>query len=179
MNSGDVFILDHGLDIFQFNGKEAGAMEKAKGAELSRAIDDERGGKPKIIVLEEGKDLSADAKKFWSYFGGEKDLPAAIPDTPQKHNKKLFKLSDATGKLRMEECKTVSMKSLDTNDSFILDAGYEIFVWVGKKASKEEKAKGLAFATDYLFKNDRPKHLPICRILEGGENDTFIAAFNN
>ena len=38
LNSGDVFILDAGLDIYQWNGKKAGPQEKAKGAQLSRAI---------------------------------------------------------------------------------------------------------------------------------------------
>jgi hypothetical protein len=38
LNSGDVFILDAGLDIYQWNGKKAGPQEKARGAQLSRAI---------------------------------------------------------------------------------------------------------------------------------------------
>lgn len=177
LNSGDVFVLDAGLDIYQFNGDTAGAMEKAKGGELTRAIDDERGGKPKVIVLTE-KDNNQDAQKFWTLLGGKKAIAEATPDVPEKVEKKLLKLSDASGKMRMEECKEVSLKSLDTNDVFILDAGYEVFVWVGKKASKEEKSKGLGFATDYLFKNNRPKFLPVSRVLEGGENETFIAAFN-
>jgi len=177
LNHGDVFILDAGLDVYQFNGESAGAMEKAKGAELTRALDDERGSKIKIIVLSDA-DTDSDAQKFWELLGGKKPIAPATPDVPEKYEKKLFRLSDATGKLRMEQIKDVSLKSLDSNDSFILDAGYEVFVWVGKKASKEEKSKGLAFATDYIFKNDRPKTLPISRVLEGGENEAFIAAFN-
>jgi len=175
LNSGDVFIVDAGLDIYMLNGKQAGAMEKMKGAELCRAIDDERGGKPIVHVFEED---DKDAEKFWSYFGGKAPIHEAIPDTLPAVEKKLFRLSDETGKMQMVECKKVARDQLESKDAFILDAGYEVFVWVGKGASKEEKAKGLAYATDYLFKNNRPKTLPISRILEGGESDTFLAAFN-
>jgi len=178
LNSGDVFVIDHGLDIYQMNGKECGAMEKTRAAELTRALDSERGGKPQIWVFEEEDTRDVHATKFWSYLGGKQPIHPAIPDTLPPFEKKLFRLSDETGKMLMVPVKEVSLKSLESKDAFILDAGYEVFVWVGKGASKEEKAKGLAHATDYLFKNNRPKTLPISRILEGGENDTFLNAFN-
>jgi len=80
--------------------------------------------------------------------------------------------------MQMVEVKPFTYKSLDTKDAFILDSGLEIFVWVGKAASKEERSKGLAYATDYLFKNNRPKTMPISRIIEGSENDTFVRSFD-
>lgn len=55
LNSGDVFILDAGLDIYQWNGSKAGPQEKMKGASLCRALDDERKGLPKVHVMEEGE----------------------------------------------------------------------------------------------------------------------------
>lgn len=39
LNSGDVFILDAGIEIIQFNGVKSGAMEKAKAAALVQAIE--------------------------------------------------------------------------------------------------------------------------------------------
>lgn len=56
---------------------------------------------------------------------------------------------------------------------FILDAGAEVFAWIGKGASVQEKSKALQFAMDYLAKYKRPAYTPISRILEGGENETF------
>jgi gelsolin len=175
MNSGDVFILDAGLDIYQLNGKESGAMERAKAAELSRALDGEQRGLAEVHVLSED-DTDEYAIKFWEYFGGKQQIGEAIPDTPAKVEKKLFRLSDETGKMQMVAMKQCSRDQLDSNDAFILDAGYEVFVWIGKGASKEERSKGLAHATDYLFKNNRPRTLPISRVIEGGENDAFNAA---
>ena len=38
LNSGDVFIADAGHDVYLFNGKASGAMERAKGVEITKAI---------------------------------------------------------------------------------------------------------------------------------------------
>jgi gelsolin len=71
LNSGDVFIIDGGLSIFQWNGKKAGIFEKNKGAMLTRAMVSERSGKPKIFVNEEG----SEEPEFWKVLGGK---PAKI-----------------------------------------------------------------------------------------------------
>jgi len=95
--------------------------------------------------------------------------------------KVLFHLSDATGTMEFKQVATGSgcKKSLlDSNDVFILDTGAEVFAWIGKGASVNEKAKALSFAQDYLTKFSRPAYLPISRILEGGENAVFHTALN-
>jgi gelsolin len=68
LNSGDVFILDNGLTLYQWNGKKSGGGERMKAAQLCRAIDDERGGKPDVVVYSEG---DSDAAPFWQLLGGE------------------------------------------------------------------------------------------------------------
>ena len=118
-------------------------------------------------------------QEFWEKLGGVKPIPAAIPDTPQKVEKKLFRLSDSTGKLTLTEVKPVAKSSLKSEDAFILDAGDHVYVWIGLGASKEERSKGITYATEYLYKNNRPKHLPITRVLEGGNNTAFLYALEN
>eukprot|EP01137_Pigoraptor_chileana_P018286 Opistho-2@77538 len=180
LNSGDVFVLDAGLKLYQWNGSKAGGMEKQKGAELCRAIDDERKGLPTVHVFEEG-DKDKDIEVFWKTIGGEGPVKSAeeggSDEASSSVPKRLFHLSDASGKLEFKEVKPFTRKSLDTKDVFVYDAGFEVFVWVGKGASAQEKAKGLGYASDYLFQNNRPKHLPISRVMEGGENEVFEAAF--
>ena len=52
MNSGDVFILDLGLTLYIWNGKESGRLEKIKGLEVARRIrDEERGGRAEVEVV--------------------------------------------------------------------------------------------------------------------------------
>jgi len=182
LNSGDVFILDNGLQIFQFNGAKAGPQEKMKGAQLSRALVDERKGLPKIQVLEEGgKDLG----EFWKSLGGMGAVMSAEEggddsEHEKASEKKLFRLSDASGKLEFTEIgkgPMVKRSQLDSNDVFILDTGAEVFAWIGRKASVDEKKKAMQFAQDYLVKFKRPLFIPIARILEGGENEVFESAF--
>jgi len=181
LNSGDVFILDAGLNIYQWNGKKSGPQEKMKGAQLSRALDDERKGLPKVHVLEEG-DNNAD---FWKALGGAGPVKSAEEggdDTEHEKGdvKRLFRLSDASGTLTFAEVaqgKNVKRNQLDSNDVFILDTGAEVFAWIGKGASVEEKKKAMSFAQQYLTKYNRPLFISIARVLEGGENEVFEAAF--
>jgi len=178
LNSGDVFVLDAGLIIFQWNGAKSGPGEKMKGAQLCRAIDDERKGKAKINVLEDGDKLP----DFWKLLGGFGTVKTAeeggSDDEAEKDIsiKKLFQLSDASGQMVFKEVangKNCKKSLLDPNDVFILDTGAEVFVWIGKGASVQEKKKSMQFAQDYLKQFNRPLFTPISRILQGGENDVW------
>jgi gelsolin len=51
LNSGDVFILDAGLKLYQFNGAKSNIAEKRKGQELCLSISGERKGIPKTEVV--------------------------------------------------------------------------------------------------------------------------------
>jgi gelsolin len=183
LNSGDVFIVDAGLNIYQWNGKKSSPSERSKGAQVARAIDDERKGLATIHVFEEG---DKDAKPFWDLVGGEGPVKSAEDggsdlEADKNDGKKLYRLSDASGKMEFTEVATgakVKRNLLDSNDVFILDTGAEVFAWVGKKASADEKKKALGFAQDYLTKNNKPAYIPVARILEGGENEVFEAAWN-
>jgi gelsolin len=181
LNSGDIFILDAGLTVFLWNGKSSGVAEKAKGAQFAKAISDERNGKPKVVVTEDGHEEDS----FWKALGSKGAVKSAVQGgaddaEEKKGEKKLFRLSDSSGKLEFKEVATgagVKRSLLDSKDVFILDDGAEIFAWIGKGASVGEKKKALQYAHEYLQKYNRPLHLPICRILEGGENETFEVAF--
>jgi hypothetical protein len=65
--SGDVFILDLGLTLFQWNGKDSNKFERVKALELITKIkNDERGGKAKLVFLDSD---SKDAD-FWKALPG-------------------------------------------------------------------------------------------------------------
>jgi len=182
LNSGDVFILDAGLRILTWIGKEAGASEKNKGATLARALDDERGGKPTTEVFNEG---DKDATEFWKHLGGEGKVKTAkeggSDDNAGKFTKVLFHLSDASGKLtfkKIAEGGDIKRSQLDSTDVFILDSGAEVYSWIGKGANDNERKSALQFAQKYLTDNGRPAYLPIVRVLEGAENEVFESHLN-
>jgi len=182
LNGGDVFILDGGLKIWQWNGRKSGPQEKQRGAQLSNAIAGERKGKAKVHVLEESdKDT-----EFWGLLGGEGAVKTAEEggddaEAQEGGVKALFHLSDASGKMEFKQVATGSQckKSLlNSDDVFIMDNGAEVIAWIGKGASDAEKKHALGYAQDYLKKYNRPAYLPISRVLEGSENAVWNASFN-
>jgi len=185
LNSGDVFILDKGLDLYQMNGRRASAGEKIKAAQLARAIDDERKGLATVHVAEQGDNDKGFWTAFWGALGGEgpiSDVSGSDDDATKEagHLRKLFRLHEvADGKMDFNLVGSGKFKKamLDTNDVFVLDEGQEVFVWVGKHSSPKEKKWGIQYAQNYLVQHQRPKTLPISRILEGGENEVFQTAF--
>jgi len=116
-----------------------------------------------------------------TFFGGPQkiaeDEPQAAKEQPSKS---LYKLSDASGKLTFTQIATgnIHRNSLDSNDVFILDGGFEVYVWIGLKASASERKKGLSFAANYLQEYNRPNYLPIVRVPEGAENEVFNSLFS-
>ncbi|KAL6062905.1 gelsolin-like protein 1 isoform X2 [Balamuthia mandrillaris] len=186
LNSGDVFVLDAGLKIYQFNGSKAGGGEKVHAARLSRALDDERGGKPQVIVIEEGSGGS-DADEFWQLLGGKGPIKSAEEGGSDRDHgatsaaKRLLRLSDASGSLEFSEVASgqIPKSALKSEDVFVFDVGQEVFVWVGRGASTAERRNGLGYATSYLEKYNRPVWLPLTLIYEGGENEVFNSSFDS
>jgi len=110
LNSGDVFILDQGLKIFQFQGRGASGGERSKAAQIARGIDDERGSKVEVVVLEEESEDKAHGKEvdewkhFWTAVGGKHPISKeAGADHQIKQIRQMFKVSDASGKLTFTE----------------------------------------------------------------------------
>lgn len=74
LNSGDVFILDAGLTLYQWNGNESNKYERAKALDVIQHIkDEERGGRAEIVRADEGEEPEA----FWSALGGKGRIMSA------------------------------------------------------------------------------------------------------
>jgi len=182
LNSGDVFILDNGLKLWQFQGKSSSGGEKMKAAQLHQGIDDERGGKVQVVVLDEndeghatGKDLD-EWHQFWHFFGGKAPIKATEgSDLEIKVHKHIFKVSDASGKLEFTEV-PFKRSSLQEDDVFVVSTGPVIYTWVGHRATPNERKSAFIFAQDYLNNTaELVKTIPIVRVLSGAENDEFFS----
>jgi len=181
LNSGDVFVLDAGLTIIQWNGSKSSPQERTKGGEIARALKSERKGLPAVTTTDEGQE---DAK-FWEILGGKGPIASAEEggddrEEEKKHSKALFQLSDASGTLKFTQKATgkVTKGLFDTKDVFVFDSGFEIFVWIGKGTTANEKKSALSSAQTYLSQNKRPAYLPITRVIEGGEPSSFHTALD-
>lgn len=192
MNSGDVFVLDVGLTIYQWNGKNSNPNEKLKAGAFLDSIVSARGGDTKKIVMDEGQ--SDDVPEFWDRIPGT--MMGCIPlsvkaeagsdDDVKAFRKVLYRLTDRTGDLKFKRVKraspgnnTVERQRLDSEDVFILDDGFIVWVWIGKGASSAEKGQGMAYAMRYLKKFNRPSSMPITQVRDGAEPLTFLEHLNN
>jgi len=184
LNAGDVFILDEGLKITQWNGSEANRKEKAKALDVCVGIkDDERGGKAKVTAIEQG----SEPPEFWTALGGKGPVQAAIADTRERQGStvekrgeaKLIKVSDSSGSLSMADVASGSLARdmLDTNDVFVMDNGADIFVWIGKGATDAERRSGMKLGTDYCTQAARPAGTRVTKVMEGAEPTLFKSNF--
>lgn len=181
LNEGDVFILDDGKIIYQWNGSDANRYEKAHAVEIVAKVKSDRGGKSEIVILESKNDAEP---AFWKALGGSKnDVKSAEEGGSdagiKKEPPKLFKISDAGGSLSIELINEghPEHSMLDTNDAFLVDIGSEIMVWIGKGASKQEKANAMKYGSDYLAQSGKPSFVNISRVTEGRENNEFKSKF--
>ncbi|CAM9522754.1 unnamed protein product [Chrysoparadoxa australica] len=180
LNNGDVFVLDNGLQLWQWNGTEAGVFEKRQANEIIAAVKSDRKGKPSTQIL----DGEEECDEFWALLGGMGEIASAEaggPDDVEGGEKKLLKLSDESGSLELSEVASgdsVSKDLLDTNDVFLLDdRGLALFVWVGDGASKDERAQAFQHANEYITKTGLSWGTPVSRVTESGTSKAFENCF--
>uniref|UniRef100_H2ZGB1 Gelsolin-like domain-containing protein n=1 Tax=Ciona savignyi TaxID=51511 RepID=H2ZGB1_CIOSA len=150
-NLGDVFLVDLGKIIIQWNGPESNRMERLKGTLLAKDIRDrERGGRAQVLVID-GENEKANDKTFGAMVKllGNKpsQIKAATSDEKVSRARlsqlKLFHVSDQSGQLTVQEVATkpLTQDLLNHDDCYILDqGGSKIYVWKGKSATKEERS---------------------------------------
>jgi len=174
-NTDDCFILDMGLQVYQWSGAKANHMEKNKAAQVAHAIKDERAGKPNITILEEGNDAGLP----WDKLGGK---PASFParqPKPEPHPAILLKVGQKAPFTASKVAEgDLSMKMLTPGDCFIVDNFDQIYVWIGHSAPKDERKAALQIAADYVKTTKKPAGVAISRVVEHCEPDEFIALFD-
>lgn len=183
LNTGDCFILDMGLSLYLYNGATANRQEKGKAVEMIQRIrDGERGGRASVTIIQE----EPNCKAFWDALGGQIEVTASGDDDVAAERSAaadmaLFKVSDASGTVEMEEIEIVNGKlsrsSLKTEDTFILDSGSEVFCWIGKGSTSNEKKEGMLRASDYVTSAGKAANTRITRVVEGAENSVFKSLF--
>ncbi|ORX61228.1 actin depolymerizing protein [Piromyces finnis] len=181
LNNGDVFVLDQGLTIYQWNGCKASGIEKHKAMELTASIKSERHGHPVITVYDQD---DRDAGPFWKAIGGKgviakESSNERLFEAPASNEKILFRLSNSSGAMIFKEEARGDLKlsMLDPDDVFIVDVGAEIYIWVGNKSNVIEKTRAFQYAMDYVKDNNKSSNIPITRVVEGNENGRFMSFF--
>ncbi|NXQ13733.1 VILI protein, partial [Peucedramus taeniatus] len=186
-NRGDVFLLDLGQLIVQWNGPESNRNERLRAMTLAKDIRDrERGGRAKVGVVDgEDEDASPGLMKVLMHVLGEKrDIQPAIPDDKVdqtlKSSLKLYHVSNASGNLVIQEVaiRPLTQDMLLHEDCYILDqGGIKIFVWKGKNANKEEKQQAMSRALGFIKAKNYPDSTSVETENDGSESAVFRQLF--
>ncbi|KAF5922582.1 villin-1 [Diceros bicornis minor] len=186
-NRGDVFLLDLGKLIIQWNGPESNRLERLRGMTLAKEIrDQERGGRTYVGVVD-GEDEKASPKLMEimnHVLGPRRELKAAVPDTvvepALKAALKLYHVSDSEGKLVVREVATrpLTQDLLSHEDCYILDqGGLKIFVWKGKNANAQEKKEAMNQALNFIKAKQYPQSTQVEVLNDGAESAVFQQLF--
>ncbi|XP_056104841.1 advillin isoform X2 [Rhinichthys klamathensis goyatoka] len=189
-NLGDIFLLDLGKAIIQWNGPQSNRQEKLKAVLLAQDIRDrERGGRAQIGVIEGGQEeASVDLMKIMKSVLGQRtvNLKEAIPDDKPDQNQnsivKLYHVSDASGQLLVQEvaASPLTQDLLCSTDCYFLDqGGNSIMVWKGKGASDEERRSALSRAVGFIKAKNYPSNTKVEVMSEGGESAMFKHLFKS
>uniref|UniRef100_UPI0037E9BCBC advillin n=1 Tax=Semicossyphus pulcher TaxID=241346 RepID=UPI0037E9BCBC len=187
-NLGDVFLLDIGKTIVQWNGPKSNRQERLKGMLLAKDIRDrERGGRAEIRVIE--GDAESDSAQNMEILndalgGRTAELKAGPPDETADQELKsqltLYHVSDAEGQMKVEEVasRPLVQDLLNHDDCFFLDqGGTKIFVWKGKKANKNERQAAMSRALEFIKAKNYPITTNVEVVNDGAESALFKQLF--
>ncbi|KAJ8977326.1 hypothetical protein NQ317_018608, partial [Molorchus minor] len=132
---------DKSYDLHFWLGSETSQDEAGAAAILSVQLDDLLHGEP----IQHREVQEHESQVFLSYFknGGIRYLPGGVSSgfthvDPNAFEKRLFQVKRVT-----KYSLTPSISSMNNGDCFILDAGRNIYVYVGSKARRVEKLKAI------------------------------------
>ncbi|XP_030625450.1 villin-1 [Chanos chanos] len=187
-NTGDVFLLDMGKIIVQWNGPQSNRREKLKAVLLAQDIRDrERGGRAQIGVVEGGSEGdSPELMKIMTAVLGKRTgqlrqaVPDHQPDLTGNAGVRLYHLSDVSGKLVVQEVaiSPLTQDLLKSSDCYIVDqGGSHVSVWKGKGASEGERKEALSRAMSFLKAKSYPSGTKVEVMCEGAETAMFKHLF--
>ena len=142
-----------------------------------------------VVVLDQGQGDEEDTA-FWGYLG-DGEIQSATEDDKEitEFAPLLFRVDGdlskdldqvATGKpiqKTSKVCTCLEKSDLKEEDVFLLDSGWEIYVWIGSKADQFEKIAAMMAADKYSKQDPRTLELPVHIVKSGHESDRFLSYF--
>lgn len=162
LKDDDVFILDSGSRIYQWNGKQCNKDEKFKAVQHLQELKSERSGRCTVEALDQ--DDISDRHPFYEALDEDQDDNGDEVD--DAGDIKLLKISDADGSLDCETVKEgeIVADDLCSDDVMVCDFGKEVYVWIGENASPDENRNAMSYAHNYVKSTSHPfAHLAIVK----------------
>ena len=174
LNDGDAFLLDAGDKIFTWFGSTVSAFERNKSASVAHNLHQNRLGHCELIL-----GVEDDNDEFWAHLGGKGDIAPATDATEDSvEESKMYTVSNETGKV-MVNLVDLSRDALETDKVCLVDAGKNVYVWVGKDSDKDEQQFAMMAVQRFLKALERDLTTSVTRVNEGAEHRcrSFLSVF--
>uniref|UniRef100_A0A672H1L5 Villin-like n=1 Tax=Salarias fasciatus TaxID=181472 RepID=A0A672H1L5_SALFA len=160
-NTGDIFLLDMGKAIVQWNGPHSNRREKLKAVLVAQDIRDrERGGRAQI--------------------GVDPKLIGRFPAPLVKDSGCNVDNVDSGNLVVQENASASWIRVCFSQDCYILDqGGSSVMVWKGKQASQAERREALNRAVGFIKAKKYPPNTTVEVMTEGGESAMFKHLFKS
>jgi hypothetical protein len=144
-------------------------------------------GTAKVLDQGDGDEEDTD---FWAYLSeGDIASKQEAEETVTEYVPLLFRV-DGNPKKKLEAAgkgafvqkpgkivRCLDKGALGENDVFLLDSGWELFVWIGKGADTSEKIAAMGAADRYAEMQPRAATLPVTVVKSGSETPLFLSYF--
>ncbi|KAA8498531.1 Severin [Porphyridium purpureum] len=187
LNRSDVFILDCGMTLFQWNSVGCGAFERMAGCGVLERISALRNHEPEEHNID-GEEIM-DRDDFWEKMGCDKpdlnELPSApvAEEVEEGASRRLYKISDENGEMVCSLVQEVEEGALDsglTDEEAIMCAvvgdKHAIF-YLGKHSSQSERFYLNMFTGKLLNQCGLPEFAPTTMASKESAKDEWAALF--
>jgi len=173
LNDGDVFVLDCGKVVYQWIGQNSKGFEKHKASQIVQHIKDRRHCEVNIVVIDQDSPTDDD-DTFWGHIGGRGPIAPEQVGSDDLEKKKtdirLYQLSDRSGNLTFnfveEGHHKITVDHFHSEEVYLLDKGYVVYVWIGRNASREEKRQAMGYAQKFVTEHHNNLPIPISVVQE-------------
>ena len=182
INPNNAYLFDSGINLFVYIGTSSNCFEKYKINLIAKTLKDKRQSKVNIIEVDEKgtNDSEISNKKLFDEMlekFEENDIEETKNEDQNENKiKKMFKLSDESGKLLLEEV-PIGKENLNSDDVFIIDKDKYIILYIGKGVSKNEKRFSRIYVNNYIKKQNKKRKIPIIVANEQNLSDAFDKVF--
>jgi gelsolin len=183
LNKGDSFILfANNENVWVWHGESSNYDEKTRVISTAEAMCSQGS----VTILEQGED----SEQFWAYLPGDGDIAEAdeLDETIEQYSPTLFLLMPGETPEEVAKGEPVKVRFgrpeprlsrslLDEANVYLIDAGWELFVWIGASSERSEKLSAMALADAYCKADPRTANLPLTMVKSGWESSDFNTYF--
>ncbi|KAI8911842.1 hypothetical protein EDD86DRAFT_189095 [Gorgonomyces haynaldii] len=167
----NVYLLDCGLELYQWNGGKSTLSHRSKCRIIcARIIKGDRAGKAVFVEMDQGQE----SEQFLEHLDG---LP--LDERVFDYEVGLYKI-DAQKTLEEQRIsEKLSRELLDKGNCYIVDAGTELFFWMGKDSLPRDRLDATLVLAKLIESKERPSWVALHRCAQDNEPEVFKLRFSD